>query len=600
MSIREPITESALPAFTDAMLPLPSQNSTSRRHILTVGLEDWFQVSSFHNLIHRDQWYRFESRLERSTQTTLQLLDECHAKATFFVLGWVAEECPELIRAITERGHEIASRGYYHRPVTQLSRSEFRDDLLRTQEVVESAGRQRVRGYRLADQWLTPRDLWLLEVLAEEGYDYDSSLLPKFRQFASEPFRRFIHTCETPSGTITEVPPSTRRLLGLNVPVCGGNWLRQMPEALMRSSVEHVINQQPESPYVMYFHAWELDTEQPYISATDRVTRLRHYRHLDQMRELLAEYLTRYSFGTVSESLGLTVEDSAPPEAGQEIVRLHSIPQLDHALLDHASTGSAPAVTTSQPVSVVIPCYNEEATLAYLASTLERLEYELAPAYSPEFVLVDDRSTDLTWDVMNSVFGQKQNCVLVRHEVNQGVSAAIMTGITAASHEIVCSMDCDCSYDPLELRHMLPLLTDDVDLVTASPYHPEGTVKNVPAWRLLLSKGLSTIYRCVLPQKLHTWTSCFRVYRRSAIAPLNLIENRFLGTAELVAQLSINGGKIVEHPATLEVRIFGESKMKTVNTIIGHLKLIRRILTEAPRGKRQSHGTDEEITSGSN
>jgi dTDP-4-amino-4,6-dideoxygalactose transaminase len=141
-------------------------------------------------------------------------------------------------------------------------------------------------------------------------------------------------------------------------------------------------------------------------------------------------------------------------------------------------------------------------------------------------------------------------------------------------------MDCDCSYDPLEFSRMLPLMTDDVDLVTASPYHPQGCVKNVPGWRLLLSKGLSTIYRIVLPQKLHTWTSCFRVYRKSAIEKLSLHEAGFLGTAELVGQLCLNGSKIVEHPATLEVRIFGESKMKTFHTIAGHLRLVQQLVQQ--------------------
>ena len=141
-------------------------------------------------------------------------------------------------------------------------------------------------------------------------------------------------------------------------------------------------------------------------------------------------------------------------------------------------------------------------------------------------------------------------------------------------------MDCDCSYDPLELKNMLPLLIDGVDLVTASPYHPAGRVKNVPSWRLGLSNGLSILYRSFLPQKLHTWTSCFRVYRRSAVVGLPLTEGGFLGTAELAAQLSLKGSRIVKHPATLSVRIFGESKMKTCRTIRGHLRLLARLFRQ--------------------
>ena len=138
-------------------------------------------------------------------------------------------------------------------------------------------------------------------------------------------------------------------------------------------------------------------------------------------------------------------------------------------------------------------------------------------------------------------------------------------------------MDCDCTYDPHQLAELLPLLTDDVDLVTASPYHPDGHVKNVPGWRLFLSKGLSAIYRRLLDVDLHTYTNCLRVYRKSAIEKLTLEENGFLGVAELLAKLSLSGSRVVEQPATLEVRIFGESKMKTYRTTLGHLGLLARM-----------------------
>lgn len=251
---------------------------------------------------------------------------------------------------------------------------------------------------------------------------------------------------------------------------------------------------------------------------------------------------------------------------------------------DNAPTEHRPS--SLSPCSIVIPCFNEETTLPYLAKTLERLEFELGDAYRPQFVFVDDCSSDETWSTMQALFGERDNCRLVRHVTNSGVSAAILTGIRNADHELVGSLDCDCSYDPLELRRMLPLLEDGVDLVTASPYHPDGRVKHVPHWRLVLSKGLSQMYRCVLPQKLHTWTSCFRVYRKSAIEELPLVENGFLGTAEMVAQLSLRGSKIVEHPATLEVRIFGESKMKTLGVIGGHLRLIAGIVRQRLFGPR--------------
>ena len=166
---------------------------------------------------------------------------------------------------------------------------------------------------------------------------------------------------------------------------------------------------------------------------------------------------------------------------------------------------------------------------------------------------------------------------IIQHETNQGVAAGIMTGLREAKTEIVCSMDCDCTYDPHEIENMLPLLTEDVDLVTASPYHKAGGVRNVPGWRLFLSKGASFLYRRVLRSKLDTYTSCFRIYRRASVIDLNIQEKGFLGVAEMLGRLDLNGGKIVEHPSVLEVRLFGISKMKTARTILGHLKLLSRL-----------------------
>jgi glycosyltransferase involved in cell wall biosynthesis len=166
----------------------------------------------------------------------------------------------------------------------------------------------------------------------------------------------------------------------------------------------------------------------------------------------------------------------------------------------------------------------------------------------------------------------------VRHQQNTGVAAAILNGIRHAGTEVVCSIDCDCTYDPHDLRNMIPLLAEDVSLVTASPYHPQGHVRNVPRWRLSLSRGASVLYRQVLRQKLFTYTSCFRVYRRSAVVDLRLRERGFLGIAEILGRLDLRGAKVIEHPATLEVRLFGRSKMKVVKTIGGHLRLLTRLL----------------------
>ena len=144
--------------------PVAAPITTTRQHLLTIGLEDYFQVGAFQKLFDHDRWDRFESRIERSTRNTLELLDRHQTKATFFVLGWVAEKLPELIREVAARGHEVASRGFYHRNIRELSRTEFKEDLARTREALEAATGQRVLGHRVADGWFQPEDSSFLMV----------------------------------------------------------------------------------------------------------------------------------------------------------------------------------------------------------------------------------------------------------------------------------------------------------------------------------------------------------------------------------------------------------------------------------------------------
>ena len=561
-----------------------TDKETSKRHLLTVNVEDYFQVASFNHLIDHDQWYRFESRLATNIETTLDLLERHETKATFFTLGWIAECWPEMIRSIADAGHEVASRGFLHKNVRDYSPEEFREDVRKSRDAIGRATGQEVVGYRVADGWFTPDDLWALDILAEEGHRYDSSILPALGKFSNEPWRRFLHRHETSNnGTndIWEVPPSTRDLLGVSVPIAGGNYFRQLPHRFMKRGV-NTWHEKNDAPFVMYFHIWELDPNQPEITAAGRLTRMRHYRNLDKMRWVLDDYLSNYDFAPIADYLQLE-------QANLAFTASDSKDDLP-IVIREADENTDVTVAQRTPISIVIPCFNEESSLPYLARTLESVEFSLGGEYCPEFVFVDDCSTDTTWDTMHAIFADKDNFRFIRHEQNKGVAGAILTGIHGASNETVCSMDCDCTYDPHHLANLLPFLEDDVDLVTASPYHPEGNVKNVPNWRLFLSKGLSAIYRQFLKEDLHTYTSCFRVYRKSAVEQLDLKENGFLGVAELLAKLSLSGSRIVEVPATLEVRIFGESKMKTYRTIIGHLGLLARmthsrLFQPSPKGK---------------
>jgi dolichol-phosphate mannosyltransferase len=236
-------------------------------------------------------------------------------------------------------------------------------------------------------------------------------------------------------------------------------------------------------------------------------------------------------------------------------------------------------------VSVVIPCFNEIDGIETLIASLDRLIHEAAGTYDLEFLFVDDGSTDQTFEKLRERMPLGWDCVFVEHARNLGIAQAIRTGLRRARHDFVCSMDFDCTYDPCEFLRMIPLLEDDVDVVTASPYHPRGKVIDVPRWRLLLSRMASWFYRFVSRQKLHTYTSCFRVYRRSAVLDAGLSHPRFVGIAEMLLWVDRHGGEIVEYPTVLRTRTTGHSKMKTWQTILAHLALLVRAASGRVTGK---------------
>ncbi|MBC7901035.1 MAG: glycosyltransferase [Saprospiraceae bacterium] len=536
-----------------------SSTPPKKNHLLTVLVEDYFQVGAFEKLIRQRNWSNFEPRYERNTLKTLDLLDEFDTKGTFFILGWIAEQNPGFVREIASRGHEIASRGYYHRSLKNLTADEFREDLRRTNRVLEDASGQKIIGYRSAEKLTFGQDEWIFDVLAEEGFVYDASFQPKKR---TEKNSRFAHKLNTNGTSLWEFPYSTRDFgVGL-LPISGGNYFRQIPYTLMRHAVAD-WDKSFEEPFVFYFHVWELDPEQPRISAASRYNRIRHYRKLDKMEWIIRENLSLYNFTDAAGFLGI-----------KDDIRI-ALHDPKGEALQLPSAASVSRHETEHAVTIVIPCYNEQEALPYLANTLRSVEARLTDCgYTVEFIFVDDCSKDETFEILTELFDSKENVRIVKHEVNRGVAAGIMTGLRAAGTEIVCSMDCDCTYDPHELAEMVPLLHDDVDMVTASPYHRMGGVRNVPGWRLFLSKGASFLYRRVLRSKMDTYTSCFRVYRKSSMNGIDLKRTGFLGVAEMLGKLDLRGGKIVEFPAVLEVRLFGLSKMKTVKTIAGHISLL--------------------------
>ncbi len=537
-------------------------------HLLTVVLEDYFQAAAFRSLIDRTHWYRFESRLDATTDRLLSLLSTHNSRATFFALGWVADRMPELVRRVADAGHEVADCGFLPLDVPFPSADEFRENVRCGRQAVEAAAGRSVRGHRSAN-WLPFDETEALDLLALEGYAYDSSLRPHGFATASrrQRARPFVHSAG--GAHLLELPISADSWGPLLVPraTCGSF------DSQRRSARQSVATPGRDAttdrvPIITCVHAWELDPEQPKLTAS-ALTRFRHYRHLDTMAQRLGELLqsapseaiaTWMSLETVAPRVGHAVATRAPDVADAPIV----------------STGRAAAPTTR--LSVVIPCFNESAGLGYLERTLAHVAEAMSPQHELEYVFVDDGSTDETWTQLQERFGPRADCVLVRHPINRGVAGAIRSGVMAARENIVASIDADCTYDPHELPGMVALLADDVALVTASPYHPRGGVRNVAAWRLLLSRGLSSIYRRLLTNRLHTITSCCRIYRRDVVLSVPMAYGDYRGIAEWLIRIDLAGGRIVEYPTVLHARVLGTSKMKVVRSILGHLQLMLNML----------------------
>ncbi len=545
-----------------------------RYHTISVNLEDYFQVASLNGIVPQGYWRRFSKRVEKNTLETLDLLECYNARATFFTNGWIAQEAPELIREVARRGHEIASKGFLHRSPAQFSLAEFRDDARRARDCVEDAAGRQVLGFRAAHGTLPIDDPDWFKALAEVGYRYDASLRPFGIRFAGRSQWREIHTIGDNDWSITEVPFSSISVLGIPLPVTGGNYLRQSPDVVFNLGLNRFLAR-VEDPWHFYFHVWELDTEQPRVSVMPFTGRIRQYRNLEGMRVRIEACLDRFSFRPIADQLDLKSGTVCRPS------RSHV------ATTETAHTRRPPAHGPALPVTVVVPCFNEQATLPYLDKTLASVEAENVGMLKFSYVFVDDGSSDGTWSVLRATFGDRPNCKLIQHPKNKGITAATMTGIGAATDDIVCGIDCDCTFDPHLLAEMIPLLTPETDMVQASPYHPDGGVMNVPAWRLVLSRNLSRIYRVLLRHAFHSYTACFRVYRRSAVKDLVVEDNGFLGIAEIFIRLDRSGSHIVEYPAVLESRLLGASKMKTLSVIRAHLRMIMRLVYSPKLFKRR-------------
>jgi polysaccharide deacetylase family protein (PEP-CTERM system associated) len=282
---------------------------------LTIDVEDYYHVSAFESVIRFEEWDRYESRVERNTHRILDLLDEHKTQATFFVLGWVAERFPKLVREIHDGDHEVASHGYGHQRVYTQTQDQFREETRRSKRIIEDAIGHAISGYRAASYSITAKSLWALDILREEGFLYDSSIFPIYHDIYGMPgYQRFCHVLNGQNGAgLVEFPLSTLRVAGVNIPIAGGGYFRFFPYPFTRWSVRR-LNEKENQPAVVYLHPWEIDPKQPRIRA-NALSRFRQYVNLGGMEEKLTSLLRDFKFGTMSEVLsrqGLVTTDQNP------------------------------------------------------------------------------------------------------------------------------------------------------------------------------------------------------------------------------------------------------------------------------------------------
>lgn len=234
------------------------KNEKDPVNALTVDVEDYYQVEAFANVIRREEWEKWESRIERNTHRLLELFASRNTKGTFFILGWIAERHRHLVREIADAGHEIACHGYDHQLIRKQSREEFRADIRRAKCLLEDVSGEQVIGYRAPTYSITERTIWALDVLIEEGFQYDSSIFPVHHDRYGIPgAKRFPHTIRREAGEIIEFPPSTVRIAGQNLPVAGGGYFRLLPYRVFRWGLRH-INRRERRSAIFMVHTWRL------------------------------------------------------------------------------------------------------------------------------------------------------------------------------------------------------------------------------------------------------------------------------------------------------------------------------------------------------
>ena len=280
---------------------------------LTIDVEDYYHVSNFEKQIDRDSWSSYQSRVVNSTRYILDQLDSRNIKATFFVLGYVAQRHPQLVADIAAAGHEIGSHSYWHRLVYQLKPDEFREDLRQSKDTLEQIAQASVTAFRSPSFSITKKSLWALDILAEEGFKVDSSIFPvRHPRYGIVGSPSVPYELKLPAGNIWEFPITVSQFGNRwNIPIAGGGYFRLFPLSLTLGLLRRV-NMTLNQPFVFYVHPWEFDPQQPRLRAGTRIQRFRHYVNLSTTARKFEQLLDTFLFGRLDEVLASYAAKSSP------------------------------------------------------------------------------------------------------------------------------------------------------------------------------------------------------------------------------------------------------------------------------------------------
>ncbi len=311
------------------------------KNALSIDVEDYYQVSAFESVSPLESWHGFESRVERNTEKILDILEDESVRATFFILGWAADKCKGLAKNIAERGHEIASHGYWHRRVYNQTRAEFREDVRKAKSLLEDQTGTEILGYRAPSYSISQKSIWAFDELAEAGYVYDSSVFPIRHDLYGMPFwPRFTFSVErledgnwAPAENqnsfsmgsskggdavcMLEIPITTLKLLGRNFPLAGGGYFRLFPYAATQWGLKR-INEKEGKPFVFYLHPWEVDPNQPRMKGAAAKSRFRHYLNLTKTEPRFKKLLKDFEFAPIREAILDFSATESPKNLGAE------------------------------------------------------------------------------------------------------------------------------------------------------------------------------------------------------------------------------------------------------------------------------------------